>query len=496
MYQIDILQSDGSLVSEKFEKQVDIIKKHNVAERSLRNSLRSGNFIKGKDITYRVIEIEDSLLSKQEEIDNIIEKQSSSYEKDEDNIFEGKVERKAKYEKIDEVYHVYYGKDKVVKITEEELSRFKKLYCNRHGVTIEQLGLEFNMLRQEIFAIKSAFDVVKTSIPYTNLEIDSMSVDEMAEETRIHKKKAYFKRLDELKFKDMEEEVKKLHQKDYYFNKFMNEIDIPSIKFDYFDNYIPDNNKNSFILALSDWHIGAKVNNLYNKYNKRIATFRIDTIICEVLNNITKYNPEHIYIVNLGDVINGLIHTSNRVNSDMNVSESINFAIDALCRIINTLAKYVPITFTSVIGNHSRLFSNKTENVNEENFENLILWTLYRLYANNDRVKILLGDTTTSEILIYDKKILCHHGDFIQNESRAMNNRKKVYEIILKGHWHNFDVKSLCDTEVVTVGSLVGSDEYASSKELYSRPSQLLTVVDENWNKKYIPIYLDTKEEV
>ena len=159
-----------------------------------------------------------------------LEHLSPSYEKVEDytigkdNIFEGKIERKPKYEKIDEVYHVYYGGDKVAKITEEELSRFKKLYCNRHGVTIEQLGLEFNMLRAEVFAIKSAFDVVKTSIPYTNMEIDSMSVEEIAEETRIHKKKAYFKRLDEIKVKDMEEELKKLHQKDYYYNKLIDKM--------------------------------------------------------------------------------------------------------------------------------------------------------------------------------------------------------------------------------------------------------------------------------
>lgn len=422
----------------------------------------------------------------QEGIDNLIEKQST--------IFEGKTERKPKYEKINEVYHIYYGGDKVVKITEDELSRFKKLYCGRHGITIEQLGLEFNLLREETFAIKTAFDIVKQSIPYTDAEIDTMSVDEMAEETRIHKKKAYFKRLDELKIKDMEEEIKKLHQKDYYFNKFMKEINISKIDFEYFKDYTPSNRKNSFVLALSDWHIGAKVDNLYNKYNKRIATYRIDTMICEVLNNIDIYKPEHIYIVNLGDIINGLIHTSNRANSDMNVFESINFAIDSLCRIINTLSKYTPVTFTSVIGNHSRLFSNKTDSINDENFENLILWTLYRLYCNNDRVKILLGDVITSEFNVYNKKILCHHGDFIQNESRTMNNRKNIYEIILKGHWHNFDIKTICDTEVITVGSLMGSDEYASSKELYSKPSQLLIIIDEVWNRTYLPIYLDSME--
>ena len=40
-----------------------------------------------------------------------------------------------------------------------------------------------------------------------------MTVEEMAEDSRIHKKKAYFRKLEDLKTKDMEQELKKLHHK-------------------------------------------------------------------------------------------------------------------------------------------------------------------------------------------------------------------------------------------------------------------------------------------
>ena len=91
-------------------------------------------------------------------------------------MVEGKTERKPKYEAYDDYYIIRYGNNKQIKITEEELSRFKKLYCGTHSLTMEEIGLEFNMLREEVYAIKTAFSIIKQSNPYTDKEIDSMTV--------------------------------------------------------------------------------------------------------------------------------------------------------------------------------------------------------------------------------------------------------------------------------------------------------------------------------
>lgn len=411
-----------------------------------------------------------------------------------DNIVEktGSVERKNKFKEQEGGYVVYYDKDKEVFISKDDLRKLKEIYCGKHGMSIEQASIELNLSRSEFFSIKSAFDLYKTAIPYIDEDIDTMTVEEMAEKTRIVKKKAYFRKVEELKYQDMERELKKLHQKDYYFNKFMSEIklDLPCISS---ETLIYNGTKSdySMILSIADWHIGLKANNVYNKFNKDIAKDRIYYLLTKTRENCNRYKPEHIYITNLGDLLNGIIKASNRANSDMNTMESIQFCIEQLIIIINTLKTYAPVTFTGVISNHSRWFEDKTSSINDENFENIITWTLYKIFEYDSNVDIKLNTGASNEIEIYNEKIMITHGDSWSNAEKTMSNMKKYYPLILQGHLHNLNIKTVGSSESVTVGSLVGSDEYASNKELYSRPSQLITMVDKNWNKIFIPVYLD-----
>ena len=44
-------------------------------------------------------------------------------------------------------------------------------------------------------------------------------------------------------------------------------------------------------------------------------------------------------------------------------------------------------------------------------------------------------------------------------------------------------------TEEVQVGSMMGVDSYALSKGFIGEPSQLITIVESDWKRQYIPIY-------
>lgn len=403
---------------------------------------------------------------------------------------EGKTERKPKYIQNGDIYTIYYGDGLSVEITEEKLSEFKKQYCVKDGLNIEEMGLYFNMLREEVYAIKTAFSIVRNSIPYTDKEIDEMEIDDMAEYSRINKKKAYFRKLDELKLVDMEKELKKLHKKDYLYGKMLEtlskiEIKLPEIEYiDY------PKSKNTLILSLADWHLGAICKNYFNEFNRSIAENRINQIISATIEKIEKYNPNRIIIMNLGDIINGMIHESNRANSDMNVAESYKMAIEKLLEIIFTLSKYAPIDFASVRGNHSRFMSEKTANLSEENFEDLVEWTISQLLKDNPRITTHQQINGVFEMQLNGRWICGFHGDKFSGISKLSESRDKHYELAFMGHYHSFKLQTSGNCEVVTVGCMMGSDEYASDKQLYSRPSQLITIIDEEWNKTYIPVYL------
>lgn len=491
MYLLELVSEDGNIVAEKFNKQVEIVNKYQFSEKSIRNSVKSGNFIKSKNVSYKVSELDDNDVGDILNNMPLSEHMTPSYEKvedytiEKDNVFEGKIERKPKYEKIDEVYHVYYGKDKVVKITEEELSRFKKLYCNRHGITIEQLGLEFNMLRAEVFAIKSAFDVVKTSIPYTNLEIDSMSVEEMAEETRIHKKKAYFKRLDEIKVKDMEEELKKLHQKDYYYNKLIDKM--AHIKIKDIETRHKDVYPITIIASLSDLHVGAKCDNIVNKYDINIFKERMKEFTNRLVQEVLFYEPEKVIIQNIGDSISGIKNIANRIESDAGLIDSTIVAVEEIASMLKEVSKYAFVEYYNVFANHSELHKDKILNIEEENLERFITWGLKNIF---DTPRVIINDAEdVVSYELYGEIVAIHHGHNNLSIEKITSKTKRVPKSIYQGHFHSFCIKTVGMTEMIQVGAMLGTDSYALSKGFIGEPSQLITIVESDWKRQYIPIY-------
>jgi NAD-dependent SIR2 family protein deacetylase len=410
--------------------------------------------------------------------------------KNDEKLVEGKTERKPKYEAYDDYYIIRYGNNKQIKITEEELSRFKKLYCGTHSLTMEEIGLEFNMLREEVYAIKTAFDIIKQSNPYTDREIDSMSVEEMAENTRINKKKAYLRRLNELKVKDMEDELKKLHKKDYYMNKVIEAMKDVKVK-DY-DEVIESPSKLTYIVNLADLHVGASVHNMINDYNLEEFKKRMAKYAEEVFREMSWLNPERIIVINLGDSINGILNQANRIESDCGLIESVKCTTEEIASFLRHLSHFGKVEYYNVYGNHSNIHKDKILNIEEENLERLITWGLSNIFSESKRIEIHPAEDVIG-IEVYGKLVACQHGHNNISVEKLTGKFDKVPRLSLHGHFHNFQIQTKGNTECVQVGTMMGSDSYAMSKGFIGKPSQLLIVIDENWKVEYKPIYFDSK---
>lgn len=195
-------------------------------------------------------------------------------------------------------------------------------------------------------------------------------------------------------------------------------------------------------ILLGDWHIGSKIDNSFNKYDFDIAKQRVAKIKEKTFDTVTKENITTLNIVNLGDMISGLIHVGTRLSNEENVIEQIVKATELLKDFIREFLQLgINVKYYNVIGNHSRAVANKKDVGDiEENFEKLILTMLditFNQYSNYTSFGCRDGFIESE---IKGKKIIYAHGDMDKNTNAAMRLPQLfgyVPNYLFTGHIHH-----------------------------------------------------------
>ena len=236
------------------------------------------------------------------------------------------------------------------------------------------------------------------------------------------------------------------------------------------------------VLQLSDWHCGALVDNQFNYYN-------VDTMVdraTKVRNNALEYcklhNVTDLVIEINGDMVNGAIHVSSRVESEEGVIQQVITVTDVLAKLINSMKPYFnSIKIVTTLGNHGRLTPNKSDSITNENFEMLIPTMLRDKLSD---VKII--DSKGLDFTKYEidgKIIMVSHG---QNDSmtKVISDFSKMFKVVPNevhlGHTHSYADINDCDIKVTVNGSLIGSDDYAITIRKVTTPSQNLIVYEKD----------------
>lgn len=236
------------------------------------------------------------------------------------------------------------------------------------------------------------------------------------------------------------------------------------------------------VLQLSDWHCGALVDNQFNYYN-------VDTMVdraTKVRNNALEYcklhNVTDLVIEINGDMVNGAIHVSSRVESEEGVIQQVITVTDVLAKLINSMKPYFnSIKIVTTLGNHGRLTPNKSDSITNENFEMLIPTMLRDKLSD---VKII--DSKGLDFTKYEidgKIIMVSHG---QNDSmtKVISDFSKMFKVVPNevhlGHTHSYTDINDCDIKVTVNGSLIGSDDYAITIRKVTTPSQNLIVYEKD----------------
>ena len=250
--------------------------------------------------------------------------------------------------------------------------------------------------------------------------------------------------------------------------------------------YTGDGDKcaNEAVLLFSDLHIGVQINNFYNAYNVEIARKRVGALVDKTIKFCKLHNVKRLNILELGDDVMGCIHTTARLEQEIDVIEQIMQASEIISNAVNKLQEAAPeVVYRSCTDNHSRIMPNLAESIEAEQYSKLITFYVKAKLAGT---KVLFpDDNIDQEIGLFELM----NGDlvgFAHGHHDSPNQAFQIYsgmtqkfiKYICLGHYHQKKVKSFMGAKVLINGCIDGVDQYAFSKRLFGKPEQTLMIFD------------------
>ena len=240
------------------------------------------------------------------------------------------------------------------------------------------------------------------------------------------------------------------------------------------------------IVPISDLHFGVNINNMYNTYNRDVASDRLSRYVGKVLEIASRHNTENANVVLLGDQISGLIHTSLRLENNENVIKQTMDAAELISNYIYTLSSHFKkVSIYSVSGNHSRLQPEKALNQNGEDLDKFIPFYIKAKLQNCDNVTVYDNtiDESVASFICKNMLVYAVHGDRdsignVVQKLTMMTGAKP--DIVYMGHLHTNQYMTVYDTKVIQSGCISGSDSYCMDNRLRSKPEQAVSVIGDN----------------
>lgn len=259
------------------------------------------------------------------------------------------------------------------------------------------------------------------------------------------------------------------------------------------------NSDNDLLVVLSDLHIGATFNSSFGEFDSDIAKRRLNDYLNEILKIGKRHNSQNVYIIVVGDVINGNIHKTIQVTNRENVIDQVKLTVDYISAFCFELTQnFANVCLADCAGNHSRI-DRKEDALHDERLDSLIAWTVSKLLSHVGNFKPMLDgklDTGIARLDIRGKQYVAVHGDFDSVSKAAVGRLAMMlgslpYAVIM-GHRHFPAVTDESGIRVIQGGSLCGAgDDYTVEKRLCGKPSQTVCVCTEKGVECIYPVIFD-----
>lgn len=251
------------------------------------------------------------------------------------------------------------------------------------------------------------------------------------------------------------------------------------------------------IVCISDVHLGQNAGGYFGAYNTEIAVERFKKYLADILNIQNLQNATNVYVVLIGDLISGNIHTTVQLQNRENVVEQTQTVAELISAFTYELSKHFTTThIVSVAGNHSRL-GKKDAVIRDERMDDIIPWYLEAKLGHLDNIIFEKEkyDATIASFRVRGHEYLVVHGDFDAYSesgiSKLMMMIRHSFTGVFYGHLHHCSYDCISNIQLVRSGSFCGTvDDYTISKRITGDPQQMVCIADAYGLQAFYPINL------
>lgn len=237
-------------------------------------------------------------------------------------------------------------------------------------------------------------------------------------------------------------------------------------------------------VLFSDWHRGSRSNNHWNRFTDVEFNRRIKKLVEKTIIYGKEQNIRTLHVFLLGDLINGLIHVTTRIENMEHVVKSTKVVAELLAQVLAKFAEeFEEVKVYSARGNHDRVTPNKAESISKESFFDFIPWYLEARLKDIENIKIVENryddEIIVTKICGYNIFAVHGHRDKVSNVVSNLSQMIRIFpDYIFMGHYHHLEENEFHGTEVIVNSSLSGTDDYAKEIRKTSKPAQKFIVFD------------------
>lgn len=249
-----------------------------------------------------------------------------------------------------------------------------------------------------------------------------------------------------------------------------------------------------YIQSLADIHYGANFKSANNEYSREIVKRRFEILKSKTIDFIKDKGIETLYVVDLGDEIQGILRSNDLNINDTTVVKCVVEVSRLIAEYLNDLSAYCNVKFYDIVyANHTqtRYLGTKANEMMYEDLGYVIGNYIKDILSNNKRIEVILpreDDLYLDIDDIFGYNIVALHGHQIKNIDSVLKDltmqRRKLYDYALLGHYHSNSTvscgESYCnDCEVLIAPSICGSDPYSDSIFKGSKSASVIWGFDE-----------------
>jgi hypothetical protein len=266
-------------------------------------------------------------------------------------------------------------------------------------------------------------------------------------------------------------------------------LDIPKILPAHIDGRVYNDRAGCLIFADTHYGVDLKITGLFgetiNEYTPEIFEQRMWNLLTQVIDICQKEGFTSLNVYDLGDEVDGILRVSQLWKLRYGVIESTVRYGRFITEWLNELSKYVYIKYQMVKdSNHCqlRLLNQPKGTFKDENMAYIIAEKIMDRLENNPNFEFIQNPTGYVFDNILGYNVLGIHGEGKGLES-AIKDFSKTYGVeisfLVGGHKHHQNSSNIgIRSDVISVPSVIGVDDYSLSLHKTSDPGATLFVLE------------------